>query len=420
MGCFVYSENADTMRIKILLILPLTLICSSVFSQSIFQFRIAKGNALDRYMLLKKDSTVYMAENPEFYRFMYATVQSYLCNYDEAQRVVDLNYVGTDSYSLNTLDTGIYNSKKFKRINARSEILRLSKSFTILLLNDIHHYHYPRVFLYSLLKDLRKYGYKYLALEDLSKKDSSINIRKYPIYGVTGAYTNEPVFAEVMREACKLGFTLISYDYSEKNGEDRYKAMCDNIVKSLGAADLLQNKLVVFGGYGNIEENTDNKLGYLLKKAFNRDVLSVKCNQYVPHSTNVQNGDYCYLVNTFRIAEPSVLVDRRSGRHFSDSTVDMAVIFPKSYSVDAYRIMKFNRHSFSLPLSYRESAYYFVVTDDTEINGVPLYQGLIGKDAVEIVFYAPKNRRYSFTILDQEGKPLLNSRNKCSLRGYLE
>ncbi len=375
--------------------------CSEAAAQSVYQFSPFKGSALEQYRHLQKDSLSYVKEDSCFYFEMYGTIMSFMCEYDRALNVFDKRNNAADSFSL---DTTRYNRKNYRRIDAKKEILRLAAQHDVLLLNDIHHYPSPRVFLYDILDGLRKLGYKYIALEALNVQDTLLGQRKYPVVGLTGVYTNEPTFGEVVRKALELGFTLIPYDYGFSNMKDRFRVSCLNILSSIKGVNLNKDKLIVFGGYGNIEEKTKNRLGYLLGDALNQDVLSVKSNVYAPHGLSHSNAEFKYLVNEFKIEVPSIIKHRTNIKgecYLTDGTVDVTIVTPEAYLTKMYSILSYKKGVCIIPENIRAKVYYMTITLDGELNGVPLYQVLVKPNSAQVFYYTAKNRRCILKLMDE-------------------
>jgi hypothetical protein len=378
-------------------------ICNVAAAQSVYQFSPFKGSALEQYRHLKKDSLSYVKEDSCFYFEMYGTIMSFMCEYDRALNVFDKRINSTGSFSLDTIR---YSQKNYCCIDAKKEILRLAAQHDVLLLNDIHHYPAPRIFLYDILDELRKLGYKYIALEALNEQDTLLGERKYPVVGLTGVYTNEPTFGELVRKALELGFTLIPYDYGFSNMKDRYTVSCSNILSSIKGVNLDESKLIVFGGYGNIEEKTKNRLGYLLGNALNQDVLSIKSNVYAPRGLCLDNGEFKYLVNEFKIEAPSIIkhrTDKRGECYLTDGTVDVTIVTPEAYLSKMYSILSYKKGICSIPENIRAKVCYMTITLDGELNGVPIYQVLVKPNSAQVSYYTAKNRRCTLKLMDELG-----------------
>ena len=142
--------------------------------------------------------------------------------------------------------------KKYHAIDARQYIMEKAKTNRILIINEAHFNARNRVFIASLLSDLRKLGYKYYAAEGFWNNEQFP--KKYPAIE-SGYYTKEPQFGNLIREAVKQKFILFPYeDTTGANGKMR------EINQAKHLADLLNNdpsgKVLIHCGYGHIYEDS--------------------------------------------------------------------------------------------------------------------------------------------------------------------
>ncbi|MGB5929220.1 MAG: hypothetical protein WBH03_13660, partial [Cyclobacteriaceae bacterium] len=98
-----------------------------------------------------------------------------------------------------------------KVADAREYIVEQAQQYHYTLINEAHYSSQHRQFTKSLLAPLYEQGYRYLALETLQASIEELRDTQYPLME-TGYYTKDPVFANLVREAIRLGYTLISYD----------------------------------------------------------------------------------------------------------------------------------------------------------------------------------------------------------------
>jgi len=89
----------------------------------------------------------------------------------------------------------------------------------VIMLNEHHHVSATRLLTLQLLPILWAKGFRYLAAEALAVKDTGLGRRGYAIEGVTGYYTDDPVFGEIIRQALRLGYHVVPYD-AEESQED--------------------------------------------------------------------------------------------------------------------------------------------------------------------------------------------------------
>jgi hypothetical protein len=124
----------------------------------------------------------------------------------------------------------------------------------IVMINEAHDRVQPRAFILSLLSGLKAKGFTHLAMETLSASnfnDVTMN---------TGYYTSEPMFAEIVREALRLGFTLVPYEDSkaiQHSNAEREIAQAENLTNALKAAPS-NAKFLVIAGYSHIAEDIPN------------------------------------------------------------------------------------------------------------------------------------------------------------------
>lgn len=129
-----------------------------------------------------------------------------------------------------------------------NHFLEEAKQNRIVIINENHQDWRHRYVASILIDSLKKAGYSMLAMEALSEEDCLINKRKYPIKN-SGYYTQEPFMANLIRNACKSGFTLFPYDVLA----NREEAEADNINTILKQHP--NEKLVVYCGWGHISQN---------------------------------------------------------------------------------------------------------------------------------------------------------------------
>ena len=105
--------------------------------------------------------------------------------------------------------------KKFRAVDAAEYIINRAENKRIIIINEAHHFPYHRIFMASLLQGLYDKGFRYYVAETLNFSDSSINDRKYPLL-ISGYYTAEPLFGNLVRNALKIGFKVFAYEARTK------------------------------------------------------------------------------------------------------------------------------------------------------------------------------------------------------------
>ena len=134
---------------------------------------------------------------------------------------------------------------------ALAAIPELAKPYRVVLLNEAHNVALTRSLTVQLLSRLRAEGFDYFAAETLYQADSGLQQRGYPI-DKSGFYTAEPVCAEMVRTALKLGFKVVAYEAtSDATGDAREAEQARNLDAAVFQRDPAA-RLVVDAGYGHI------------------------------------------------------------------------------------------------------------------------------------------------------------------------
>ncbi|HEY0931028.1 MAG TPA: hypothetical protein VGE27_13980, partial [Gemmatimonas sp.] len=144
-------------------------------------------------------------------------------------------------------------------VSALDTLRTMADTARIIMVNERHHAATDRLLTLELLPVLWQKGFRYFAAEAFGY-DSVLAMRGYAIDD--NSYTSEPVFAEVVREALRLGYTLVPY---EAHGEQYQKpdslnaqqrrdhAQAENLYAATFARDP-NAKVLVHAGYEHIRE----------------------------------------------------------------------------------------------------------------------------------------------------------------------
>lgn len=229
--------------------------------------------------------------------------------------------------------------------SARDWIAAQANAYRVVMLNEAHHAPQTRVLTVALLQPLREQGYTHLAVEALVNDGTDPMPNGYPVRK-TGIYTREPLFAELLREALRLGYRLVPYETPNKPGErqqDRESGQARLI------ADLLAKesraKVLVHAGYGHIGEAQQD-----LPDAARPMAMELARMSGLPLLTIDQTSTRAYeaadidtvgqrLAKQFVVGEPSVLVARDGEKAWSNKPglYDVSVLLPAAPAGQAQR-----------------------------------------------------------------------------------
>jgi len=211
----------------------------------------------------------------------------------------------------------------FRAHDATEHISELARSRRLVIVNEVHHQAQTRWLPLLLLPRLRALGYEYLALEALSEEGDALARRGYAD-ARSGSFTNEPIYAEMIRVALQLGYKLVGYDVVPSAGASGREAAQ---AKTLAAvlADNPATKMLVLAGYRHASKNDDGDRGGTLATRLQRLGL----NPLTVDQTAALDPRMTRLAMDLRIEAPSVLLGRggdgwsAASRHY-----DLTVLLP--------------------------------------------------------------------------------------------
>lgn len=146
------------------------------------------------------------------------------------------------------VDTGGYKSE-----DAAEALAALAKGGKAIFFNENHNIALTRTLTVQMLTKLREEGYDTFAAETLYSDDKKLAKRGYPTSD-TGFYTEEPIYAEMVRTALQLGYTVVAYEAeSMATGDAREREQARNLYQRTFAKNP-NTRLVVNAGYTHIQK----------------------------------------------------------------------------------------------------------------------------------------------------------------------
>ncbi len=303
-------------------------------------------------------------------------------------------------------------------------IISAADQHPVIMINEGHHVPFHRNFVHALLQPLRKKGFKYLALETLFH-DAKINACGYPVFE-DGYYLREPLYAEMIRAAVQLGYTLVPYESEEKcdsKGKDKY--YCDRLRDSTMAIHLSQiiqqdeqAKILVLAGYSHIKESgrpQKPRMAEYFRRLTNIDPLTIdqaNMNDYLDPS--LDHRFYLHAQKRYPFQEPTIFL--KNGQPWSfTSAIDITLFSPPPvfengratfYSIYGKR-QKINVNKWNIEEPYFVQAFY----RKEKGNNIPADQTLIRTGKESLYLFPGK---YELRFLDRRGA--LMKRKKIKVR----
>ena len=99
----------------------------------------------------------------------------------------------------------------YRLVDAAEQVAALATGRRVVMVNEAHHLPQTRLLTFALLPKLRALGFTHFAVEGLDPADAQLQARGYPT-DASGFYVGEPVYAELVRTAIRLGYRLVAYE----------------------------------------------------------------------------------------------------------------------------------------------------------------------------------------------------------------
>jgi hypothetical protein len=214
-------------------------------------------------------------------------------------------------------------------------IPELAKGYRIVLFNEAHNVPITRSLTVQVLRRLREEGFNYFAAETLNQTDPGLQARGYPT-DASGFYTREPVSAEMVRTALKLGFKVIAYEATSdaSSGDARETEQARHINEQVFKVDP-NARLVVNAGYAHTVKSGEylggSSMAEHLFKLTGIPMLSVEQTMLYHHPSD--SGDHPYytaVMQTLQPKAPVVFVNAEGKSWSLRPGYDVSVFFPPS------------------------------------------------------------------------------------------
>jgi hypothetical protein len=143
---------------------------------------------------------------------------------------------------------------------ALDAIVEAVRDRQIVMINEAHHVPRDRAFATLVALELRKLGFRYLAVETLTDKPTDALVaRGYPVEW-DGYYSRDPVFGDFIRRALAVGFIPVAYEHASFQETDpkrrlarREEGQASNLVERILAKDP-GARVLVHVGYGHLRK----------------------------------------------------------------------------------------------------------------------------------------------------------------------
>jgi hypothetical protein len=297
----------------------------------------AAPNGLARHEYLSSVMPLLSGNDRQLAQQLLATVDSELGLYNEALMAFPF-----DNRIAPPKSAPLPEPDQWRAVDAAEAVAGLAATRRIVMVNEAHHDAHTRELTLALLPRLRALGFQYFALEALGSKDAQLMHRGYAIDTSGSEYLLEPLYGEIVRQAIRLGYTIVAYDGGDARGGDRDSAQARALYEKVLAKDP-QARLFVHAGYAHIDKAAGNLGGSIqpmamqLKQLSGYDPLCVDQVQFRDVAVGgLDFGFYAAVASRFHSPLPYVLRQRGTEAIWSSDPQrhDVTVILPPAQERD--------------------------------------------------------------------------------------
>ena len=284
---------------------------------------------LAQYQIMR---AAYVADEGKAFRLIFGQYlswhQSYLGLHDDAMQSFSIQQGADKQDAPSPLDGDGWRVEP-----AADTITRLAKDQRAVFFNEAHNAAITRSLTVEMLPRLKALGYTHFAAETLYETDKTLASRGYPNED-SGFYTQEPVYAEMVRTALKLGFTVVAYEAaSEAVGDAREKEQARNLHNRV-FKDNPEARVVVNAGYAHIVESGKYLGGASMAQHFAKiahiDPLTIEQTMLIPHTEASQDHPYYRALLARETPKTAVAFVDKEGKPWSlrAGQYDISVALP--------------------------------------------------------------------------------------------
>jgi len=311
---------------------------------------VKQNNYITPIFELKAQEEKYLASSALKQTYLVAMIllQNEVGNYDEAYRLLDIisksNPQPEPYRKMLAKEITVSPVANDKMLDALDAIEVVADSRQVIMINEEHLTPIHRAVTLQLLSRLYKKGFRYFAAETLEERDSELNKRGFPTQQ-TGYYTADPVYADTIRTALKLGYKVVAYesvdpkcqspaDNPEFCIDQREQGQAQNLYNRI-LKNEPQAKILVHVGRGHNSKDGVSKnfnfMGYYFKQLTKIDPFTVDQLRYSEHrNTADEQPLYRFLTRSNLLQTPSVF-QMSDGSFYKKNTFgyDMAIFHPR-------------------------------------------------------------------------------------------
>ena len=291
------------------------------------------------------------------YLEMMTLLQGYVGNYDEAYRYENILFENFPSskqlkeqYKGEITDLKNSPVAEYKMTDALDAIDAAVAGRQVVMVNEEHRTPFHRALTLQMLARLYKQGFRYFAAETITSgnlpgapEDTELGRRGFPVQ-MTGFYTSDPLYADVVRTALKLGFKVVPYesidvscqspdDNPEFCNDQRERGQAKNLVERILKTDP-QAKILVHVGRGHNSKSAISKefnfMAYYFRQLSGIEPFTIDQLRFSERrDTAYEQPLYRFLTKNNLLAKPSVFQAANGKFYVQSNGYDMLVFHPR-------------------------------------------------------------------------------------------
>ena len=277
-------------------------------------------------------------------------LESYVGNYEKAYAYEDMLYAGFPStkqiieqYKNDYTDLKSSSLANYKMLDALSAVDSIAGKHQAIMINEEHRTPFHRAFTLQLLERLYAKGFRYFAAETVDETDTKLNERGYPTQS-TGYYTADPIYADVIRTALRLGYKVVSYESFDQNckapddnpefcNDKRERGQAQNLYDRILKTDP-QAKIFVHVGRGHNSKAEISKefnfMGYYFKQLSRIEPFTIDQLRFSQHhNPALEQPLYRLLTKESLLHKPSVFQAQNGKFYNQNMGYDMLIFHPR-------------------------------------------------------------------------------------------
>jgi hypothetical protein len=404
---------------------------------------IARNNYITPIYDLKNLEEKYLAAPRWKISYLERIIQleSFVGNYEQAYAYEELFYQNLPATKsiIEQYKNDINSLKEspvanFKMLDAVDAIESVAENHQVIMINEEHRTPFHRAVTLEMLEKLYKKGFRYFAAETVTESETDLNKRGYPTQK-TGYYSADPIYADVIRTALRLGYKIVPYESldatcraPENNPEfcndKREREQAQNLYDRILKTDP-QAKIFVHVGRSHNSKAAVSKefnfMAYYFWQLSKIEPLTIdQLNFSERRNRAMEKPLYRLLTKENMLAKPSVFQSPNGGFYNQGFGYDILVFHPRMqyekgratflkmnglHTAEKINLKKLKLKSNSEIFNGDEPILIQAFYDEENLDAVPIDQIILYPNKQIPVLMLPKGK-FRFRALDKAGKIL--------------